>query len=203
MRPGYFHDMYAVDPDPWGFTSRWYERRKYALTLAALPRARYRHVFEPGCSVGVLSEQLAARADRLLACDLVPTAVEQTSARLTASTTARDTGVDVRQWDLRGPWPETTFDLIVVSEVLYYLEPAEAQTFMTSAVAHLDADGHLVSVHWQPAVPDYPLSGAEAQRIACTTDGLSLLAHYEDGDVVLDVLGRGPAVSVAQADGLR
>ncbi len=203
MRPGYFHDMYAVDPDPWGFTSRWYERRKYALTLASLPRARYHHVFEPGCSIGVLSEQLAARADRLLACDLVPTAVEQTSARLAASTVARDTEVDVRQWDLRGLWPDTTFDLIVVSEVLYYLEPAEARAFMTSAVGHLEPDGHLVSVHWQPVVADYPISGAEAQRIACSSDGLSRLAHYEDADVVLDVLARGPALSVGEADGLR
>ncbi len=195
--------MYAVDPDPWGFTSRWYERRKYALTLASLPRARYRHVFEPGCSIGVLSEQLAARADRLLACDLVPTAVEQASARLAASTMARDTEVDVRQWDLRGPWPDTTFDLIVVSEVLYYLEPAEARAFMTSAVGHLEPDGHLVSIHWQPVVPDYPISGAEAQRIACSSAGLSRLAHYEDADVVLDVLARGPAFSVGEADGLR
>lgn len=33
----YFASMYARDPDPWGFDTTWYERRKYALTLAALP----------------------------------------------------------------------------------------------------------------------------------------------------------------------
>jgi hypothetical protein len=31
----YFARKYATDADPWGFASRWYEARKYALTLAA------------------------------------------------------------------------------------------------------------------------------------------------------------------------
>ena len=36
----YFDRMYAGAADPWGFGSRWYEQRKYALTLAALPGRR-------------------------------------------------------------------------------------------------------------------------------------------------------------------
>ncbi len=32
---GYFEAQYATDPDPWGFETAWYERRKYALTMAA------------------------------------------------------------------------------------------------------------------------------------------------------------------------
>ena len=36
--PGdYFDGVYAAGPDPWGFTDRWYEERKRAVTLAALP----------------------------------------------------------------------------------------------------------------------------------------------------------------------
>ncbi len=42
LPPDYFDRMYAADADPWGFASRWYEQRKYALTLAALPRAALR-----------------------------------------------------------------------------------------------------------------------------------------------------------------
>ena len=41
--------MYAESDDPWGFTSRWYERRKYAITLAMLPHEHYPDAFEPGC----------------------------------------------------------------------------------------------------------------------------------------------------------
>ena len=54
VRASYFDGMYADSPDPWGFTSRWYEGRKYAITVAMLPKARYREAFEPGCSIGVL-----------------------------------------------------------------------------------------------------------------------------------------------------
>ena len=59
LQPAYFDDMYAESPDPWGFRTRWYEERKFALTMAALPRRRYRRVFEPGCSVGMLTRLLA------------------------------------------------------------------------------------------------------------------------------------------------
>ena len=48
----YFADMYAGDDDPWGFDDRWYERRKYALTVAMLPDPRYRRALEPGCANG-------------------------------------------------------------------------------------------------------------------------------------------------------
>ncbi len=59
LSDAYFDRMYSESADPWQLQSRWYERRKYAITLALLPYARYRHAFEPGCSVGVLTEQLA------------------------------------------------------------------------------------------------------------------------------------------------
>ena len=65
---GYFDQMYAAAPDPWGLSTRWYEARKYALTLALLPEPRYRDAFEPGCSVGVLTGMLAARCGQVLAC---------------------------------------------------------------------------------------------------------------------------------------
>ena len=81
----YFDGMYARSADPWGFTSRWYERRKYAISLAMLPRERYRRGFEPGCSIGVLTQQLAGRCDRLLACDVAAAAVTTATRRLQRS----------------------------------------------------------------------------------------------------------------------
>ena len=36
----YFHTMYARSPDPSSPATRWYDQRKYNLTVAALPRAR-------------------------------------------------------------------------------------------------------------------------------------------------------------------
>ena len=78
----YFDRLYAEDPDPWGFEDRWYEHRKYDLTMAALPEPRYRSGFEPGCSIGVLSERLADRCDSLLVCDHMTEPLERAVARL-------------------------------------------------------------------------------------------------------------------------
>ena len=201
MKASYFEDMYAADGDPWGFRTRWYEQRKYAVTLASLSRPRYRSVFEPGCSIGVLSAQLAERADRLLSVDLVPAAARQARERL-----AGHGHTEVRQWDAHDPWPDERFDLVVVSEMLYYLDAPDARVFMDEAAAHLQPDGEVVVVHWRPTVPEYPLTGDQANEIACATTGLTKRAHYEDADFVLDLLvpgAAGEAGSVAALDGLR
>src|SRR4029079_3586148 len=82
LAPQYFQDFYAAHgADPWGFEDRWYEQRKRELTLAALPRPRFRRALEPGCSIGVLTEQLAGRCDELVALDPVPEAVARARAR--------------------------------------------------------------------------------------------------------------------------
>ncbi len=77
----YFDAMYQAAFDPWGFEDRWYEQRKYAISLAQLPQRRYRSAFEPGCSIGVLMQMLAGRCDRLLSCDLAAAAPSARSSR--------------------------------------------------------------------------------------------------------------------------
>ena len=37
LPPAYFDAMYQAAADPWGFEDRWYEQRKYAISLALLP----------------------------------------------------------------------------------------------------------------------------------------------------------------------
>lgn len=44
VEDSYFNELFLNSDDPWAFKQRWYERRKRALTLAALPAnatARY------------------------------------------------------------------------------------------------------------------------------------------------------------------
>src|SRR5450631_4416001 len=78
----YFERLYGANPDPWGFESRWYEQRKYRLTVDALPKPRYRNGFEPGCSIGVLTARLAERCERLTAADAVPSVIDDARRRL-------------------------------------------------------------------------------------------------------------------------
>jgi len=202
VRREYFDQMYAASPDPWGFTDRWYEQRKYALTLAALTRQRYRSVFEPGCSIGVLTAQLALRCDRLLAVDLVDTAVQ--NARREVRDLPDGAGdVVVERWDAHDDCPAASFDLIVVSEMLYYLDPPDARRFMDRAADHLDADGEVLLVHWRERVPEYPMTGDEAHTLAVATRGLDTQATYEDDDLVLHLLAPTGAGSTAVREGLR
>jgi len=112
--------------------------------------------------------------------------------------------VQVRQWDAANDdWPDESFDLVVVSEILYYLEAEQAERFVRSAVAHLDDDGEMMLVHWRPRVREYPLTGDEAHAIARRVSGLETAGHYEDADLVLDRLQRPGAGSAGSKEGLR
>ena len=57
--PARFDDTHARRDDPWGVTTRWYERRKRSLVLGSLPDERYGAVLEIGCSIGVVTSELA------------------------------------------------------------------------------------------------------------------------------------------------
>ncbi|MDI6627718.1 MAG: SAM-dependent methyltransferase [Rhodococcus sp. (in: high G+C Gram-positive bacteria)] len=200
----YFRNVYAVKDDPFMLDSKWYERRKYALTVASLPKPHYRRALEPGCSIGVLTEQLATRCDHVVSTDVVDSALD--SARTRVGETA---AVEFALWSLSDQWsalptPEETFDLIVVSEVGYYLDAADLASAMTRAVDHLEAGGTLVAAHWRHDVDDYPISGDRVHEIIAATSGLALLSRYLDEDVRIEVFvaSDGPAVSVASTDGL-
>ena len=200
MDPGYFESMYADSADPWGFDDRWYERRKYALTLAALPRPHYRRAFEPGCSIGVLTAQLARRCDRVVATDVVPRALASARDRVRREGVADR--VDLDRASLLDPWPAGTFDLVVLSEVLYYLTPADLGIVLGRAVDALEEGGTLVAVHWQHPVPEYPQTGHAVHDAVAARDGLRRVGSYRDADFHLDVYTRGATPSVAAAEGL-
>lgn len=195
----FFEAMYDVAPDPWGFRSRWYERRKRALTLAALPRQRYRSGFEPGCSIGLLTEELAERCDRLVATDVSAAALGAAASRL-----GHREGVDLRRWALGDPWPADRFDLIMLSEICYYLTAPSLRAVLAAAVTALDPGGTLLAVHWRHPVPDYPLTGDEVHAIVADAPGLARTARYLDDDLVLEVYAAAPPppASVAAAEGL-
>ena len=196
---GYFRDLYAGSPDPWGLAERWYESRKYALSLALLPRERYEAAFEPGCSIGVLTAGLAARCDSLVSCDAVADAVKSARQR-----TAGLPGVRVEQRVIPADWPVGEFDLIVFSEFLYYFGDADLTQVLRLAVGALRPGGQLLAVHWRHPAPDHPRTGDDVHQALAGHGGLSKLAGYRDPDFAAEVFAAadGDLMSVAQADGI-
>ncbi|HEX3958858.1 MAG TPA: SAM-dependent methyltransferase [Trebonia sp.] len=197
--PGYFRDLYAASTDPYGLAKRWYEARKYALTVALLPREHYGTAFEPGCSIGVLTTKLAPRCDRLLACDAVPDAVASARAR-----TAGLPGVRVEQRVIPGQWPPHSFDLIVFSEFLYYFDDADLEQVLRLGADALRPAGHVLAVHWRHPAPNHPRTGDEAHQALAGHPALVRLAGYRDPDFAAEVYARsgGDLRSVAQAGGI-
>ncbi|WP_019927280.1 SAM-dependent methyltransferase [Nocardia sp. BMG111209] len=200
----YFQEMYARDRDPWKFATRWYEERKRALALAALPQRRYRCAFEPGCGIGILTQELLPRCDRIIATDIADAALRTATERLTRDRQPGSGTVELRQWALGDDWPATQFDLIVLSEVCYYLDTDGLHTAVDAAVAHLDRDGTLVCVHWRHPVPEYPLTGDRVHALIAAHPGLTPMARYRDDDFLLDVYtpAQTGRRSVAEHEGL-
>jgi hypothetical protein len=195
----YFDGMYAGSPDPWGFASRWYEARKYAITVAMLPEERYGDAFEPGCSVGVLSDLLASRCERLLCCDIAPAAVKSAAQR-----TAARGNVRVQQRALPQDWPAGQFDLIVLSEILYYFAGTDLDHVLDLTAAALRPGATLLAVHWRHPVAEYPRSGDNVHAALAARPELTRLAEHAEPDFIAEayLAGRERPASVAAAEGL-
>ena len=196
----YFDDKYAEAADPWQLEERWYERRKYAITLALLPYPRYRHALEPGCSIGVLTEHLTRRCDHVTATDVATAALDAAHRRLVEAG-SRDRVTLLRR-SLDEPWPATQFDLVVLSEIGYYLEAAELRTIMDREVARLAHGTVVIAAHWRHRVDDYPITGDRANDVIGATPGLHHVGGYRDEDVVIEVFDTAPPVSVAARTGV-
>lgn len=159
LPPAYFERVYAERDDPWGFETRPYEAAKYQATLDALPRQCYRSGFEIGCSIGVLTERLAKRCERLLAVDVAERALAQARAR------CRDLPhVRFEQMEVPAAFPDESFDLMLVSEVGYYWGWDYLALAQRRIAERLEPGGHLLLVHWTPYVDDYPLTGDEVHE---------------------------------------
>ncbi|MFF3064973.1 PIG-L family deacetylase [Oerskovia sp. NPDC057915] len=192
---GFFDAFYRGRSDPWGFETRWYEERKRAVTLASLPRQRFRAGLEIGCSTGVLTAELATRCDRVVGVDVAADALAAARERL---------GDDIELLRLQTPaeWPEGDFDLVVLSEVGYYYGASDLETAISRAVGSLTADGVLVACHWRHPVPEYPLRGDDVHAALAARAELVRLVHHLEEDFVLEVFVRPPARSVAAQAGL-
>jgi hypothetical protein len=179
----YFERMYEV-PDPWGYETSSYEQRKYAVTVASLPNLRYRRAFEPGCSIGVLTEHLAVRCDELVSWDFHPPSVARAQDRVAALPHVR-----VAHGQVPGAWPAGSFDLVVLSEVAYYLGDGELAELGDRVAGSVEPGGHVVLVHWRGET-DYPQTGDGVHERWRLDDRFEGVVEHREADFLLDVVRR-------------
>lgn len=180
----YFDQMYRDDVDPWRFESSLYEQRKYAVTVASLPRPRYCSAYEPGCSVGVLTELLATRCDRLLSSDFIPTALRRAQSRLKEVSHVR-----IEERSIPDQWPSGPFDLVVLSEIAYYFDETDLGSVMGCVMNSTGRGAHVVGVHWRGET-DYPLTGDRSHELIADNSGLLPVVHHREKEFVLDIWER-------------
>ena len=175
LPPAYFDQVYQANRDPWNFETSPYEQAKYAATLAVLPRPHYPAAFEIGCSLGVLTAQLAPRCGHLLAVDVSEAALAQARTRC-----ADLPQVALRLMRVPKEFPGQPFDLILLSEVGYYWSPADLARAADQLITGLLPGGQLLLVHWTAPVHDYPLTGDDVHEffLAKTTNN-GPLRHLE------------------------
>ena len=191
--PAYFDAMFAKNDDPWKFQTRWYERRKRALTMACLPDDRFANAFEPGCANGELSAKLATRCDRLLASDGADRAVNLARLRL------KDyANVEVRRAWVPDEWPQDKFDLIVLSEFLFYLKPQAVQDIAVMAQKTLMPGGVILACHWRHPVAQCVLTGEQVHQQLNDFIALTRQCHVVEPDLMIDVWRTGPTIGTTE-----
>jgi SAM-dependent methyltransferase len=167
----FFDKLYLADADPWNFARSDYELRRYSAEISFLQGRRFERGFEPGCSIGVLTEKLAPLCDRLDAIDISPTA-----ACLARKRCNHLKHVSVRQGSLPQDIPSGPFDLIVLSEIGYYFEAPALEKLGAELVSRLEREGVFLAAHWLGNSPDHLLTGDRVHQVLGCLPGLRLTA---------------------------
>jgi LmbE family N-acetylglucosaminyl deacetylase len=180
-----FASLYEENTDPWGTATREYEQRKRSVTMACLPRSRYRRALDVGCGTGFLTTQLAARCDEVMAIDAVAAAVR--SAR---RVTSQDRNVRVEIASVPGEVPSGPFDLVVFSEVLYYLDTNDLAATLANVERQTQRGTDILAIDWRPQTHDAPRDAESAHAQLLAHPGWRVLVSHTEAEFLLHVLRR-------------
>lgn len=191
----YFDVLYQGNSDPWQYQTRWYEKRKRDMCLAALPQANYINGVELGCGNGVFSEFLAGRCQSLLSIDGNQKAVQLAKQRLVNHSNIKVVQGVIPQVLAEAPINNNQpYDLIVISEVLYYLPLADIDKVISWIEQSLALKGTLLCCHWRYEIKGFVMTGESVhQHLQQAFNKNSAFTHQSqlvDSDFLLDVWQR-------------
>ena len=181
----HFDTMFTASSDPWGYDTEPYERNRFFRTIHALSGRRYRAALELGCANGALSEQLAPLCDKLLATDASETALAVARDRIGSAA-----NIELRRCSMPDQMPAGDFDLIVASDMLYYLGLEGVASLMDKLDRAATSDGRILLASFLGQT-DTRLTGEMASETAIAHLTGWTVRHAERTDRLrIDVLER-------------
>jgi cyclopropane fatty-acyl-phospholipid synthase-like methyltransferase len=186
LEPSHFEAIYSGHSDPWRYATSKYERRKYSATIEALGRRKFQSAFEIGCSIGILTRQLAYQCQSLLAVDVA----EQALARAERNCKGLS-HVNFDRMQVPKQWPSKAFDLIVLSEVLGYFCSSDICLTARQTVSSLSLEGTVLLVQCTGG-GGYPTEGDQAIDLfrATCVDVLEVVLIRQEPEYRLELLVR-------------
>ena len=180
----HFERLYQSHQDPWEFETSSYEKDKFHRTLGVLGGRRFSAALEIGCSIGVLTRMLAQRCDAVLGVDIVEQPLHVARLRC-----ADQTHVRFQRMHVPASWPEGHFDLIVFSEVLYFLSMQDIDLCIDGVRASLLPGGVVVLVNWLGKTDDPTSGNAAAEHfISKSPETMPIVFGYRNEKYRLDVM---------------
>ena len=142
------------EEDPWRYSVSAYESWKTELTLSLLPTGQLASALEVGCAEGHMTARLAQHVQHLLAVDMSSTAIERAKLRCAGLDHVKFQQLDA----MEGRLPKQ-LDLILISEVLFYLSRDEVTLIAKRFSEQLKVGGHVLLVHGNAIQDDRTRTG--------------------------------------------
>jgi SAM-dependent methyltransferase len=137
--PAGFEQKFRANIDPWNYTTSPFERHKRGALLRACGCRTFGRGLELACAIGVTSRCLAQRCLRLLAVDSSLTALAEAKRR-----TRDSERITFRQAVLPNETPRGPFDLIIASEIAYYIRQRALYQLLCELEMALAPSGRIV-----------------------------------------------------------
>jgi alkylation response protein AidB-like acyl-CoA dehydrogenase/SAM-dependent methyltransferase len=154
-----FERLYEESPDPWGYDTSVYERDKHQATAAALPQRPIGRALDVGCSNGALTVLIADRSEQVTAVDFSSRAI------LLADRRGLPANVELVQARFPDEIPAGDWDLVVCSEILYYLTPGALLRAVRWFRSRLENGSTVVVVSWRGHGSDQPMRGDDVHDL--------------------------------------
>lgn len=144
-----FEQKFRENIDPWNYAHSAFERFKRTILLRACGHYMHGRGLEIGCAIGETTRHLARICRSLVALDGSATALNEARKRLGVNNNVRFLNATVPEQMPRGP-----FDLIVISEIAYYLPQHKLANLGRKAIRALAPHGLIVVLHHRRSFED-------------------------------------------------